>query len=100
MDCNRKYVQAYNAEEKRKRDAVNKQAEYWERKQAVCSGETSSKKSSSTSSYTYTGKGYSNDEWPDCDDYDDIEDFLDEWDGYMPDGSDAEEYWSDWGYDD
>lgn len=33
---------------------------------------------------------------PDCDDYEDYEEFMDEWDGCMPDGSDAEDYWEDW----
>lgn len=23
-------------------------------------------------------------------------DFMDDWDGYMPDGSDAEDYWENW----
>ena len=35
-------------------------------------------------------------ELPDCDDYEDYEDFMDDWDGYMPDGSNAEDYWEDW----
>ena len=35
-------------------------------------------------------------ELPDCDDYEGYEDFMDDWDGYMPDGSDAEDYWEDW----
>ena len=29
-------------------------------------------------------------------DYDDLDDFLDDWDGCMPDGSDAEDYWGNW----
>lgn len=33
---------------------------------------------------------------PDCDDYDSYEDFMDDWDGRMPDGSDAEDYWENW----
>ena len=33
---------------------------------------------------------------PDPDDYEDYDDFMDDWDGYMPDGSDAEDYWEDW----
>lgn len=33
---------------------------------------------------------------PDPDDYDSYDDFMDDWDGYMPDGSDAEDYWEDW----
>ena len=35
-------------------------------------------------------------EMPDCDDYDCFEDFMDDWDGKMPDGSDAEDYWENW----
>ena len=35
-------------------------------------------------------------EMPDCDDCESYEDFMDDWDGYMPDGSDAEDYWEDW----
>ena len=35
-------------------------------------------------------------EMPDCDDYDSYEDFMDDWDGNMPDGSDAEDYWENW----
>lgn len=35
-------------------------------------------------------------ELPDCDDYESYEDFMDDWDSYMPDGSDAEDYWEDW----
>lgn len=33
---------------------------------------------------------------PDCDDYDSYEEFMDEWEGFMPDGSDAEDYWENW----
>lgn len=33
---------------------------------------------------------------PDCDDYESYEDFMDDWDGCMPDGSDAEDYWENW----
>lgn len=35
-------------------------------------------------------------EMPDCDDYDSFDDFMDDWDGRMPDGSDAEDYWENW----
>jgi len=35
-------------------------------------------------------------EMPDCDDYDSFEEFMDDWDGCMPDGSDAEDYWDNW----
>ena len=35
-------------------------------------------------------------EMPDCDDYADYDDFMDDWDGNMPDGSDAGEYWDNW----
>lgn len=40
-----------------------------------------------------TTKKYS---MPDCDDYDSYDDFMDDWDGFMPDGSDAEDYWENW----
>lgn len=35
-------------------------------------------------------------EMPDCDDYEDWEEFMDDWDGCMPDGSDASDYWDNW----
>lgn len=35
-------------------------------------------------------------EWPDCDDYWDEDEFLDDWDGNMPDDSDAMDYWDNW----
>lgn len=50
-------------------------------------------KSSSSGSYVFHG---SHTEWPDCDDYDSLEDFLDDWDGEMPNGMDAEDYWDNW----
>ena len=40
----------------------------------------------------YSGKS----NMPDCDDYDSFEDFMDDWDGYMPGGIDAEDYWENW----
>ena len=57
-------------------------------KKSSYSSTTSKKSSSSTSKRNY--------EMPDCDDYEDYDDFMDEWDGYMPDGSDAEDYWDNW----
>ena len=33
---------------------------------------------------------------PDCDDYEDFDEFMDEWEGRMPDGSNAEDYWENW----
>lgn len=50
------------------------------------------KKSTSKSTSSYKKKVT----MPDCDDYDSYEDFMDDWDGYMPDGSDAEDYWENW----
>ena len=47
---------------------------------------SSNKKSSSTKKYRM----------PDCDDYESYDDFMDDWDGNMPDDSDAEDYWEDW----
>jgi len=35
-------------------------------------------------------------EMPDCDDYETFDDFMDDWEGRMPDGSDAEDYWENW----
>ena len=55
---------------------------------------SSSKKSSSyKKSSSSKKKSYS---MPDCDDYEDFDDFMDDWDGCMPDGSDAEDYWDNW----
>lgn len=54
-------------------------------------------KKNSSSKPTYKSKQKTKEsEWPDPDDYDSYEDFMDEWDGYMPDGSDAEDYWENW----
>lgn len=35
-------------------------------------------------------------EMPDCDDYEDYDEFMDDWEGEMPDGSDAQDYWENW----
>ena len=51
---------------------------------------TRSSYSTQSSTSSYTG------EMPDCDDYEDYDEFMDDWDGCMPDGSDAEDYWEDW----
>lgn len=58
---------------------------------------TSKSSTKSSSSYKKSSsskkKSYS---MPDCDDYEDFDDFMDDWDGCMPDGSDAEDYWDNW----
>ena len=54
------------------------------------------KSSSKYSSGKKSSKKSSKVEWPDCDDYEDEDDFLDDWDGNMPDGSDAMDYWDNW----
>ncbi len=57
------------------------------------------KKSSGSSYKKSSGKKSSKkscQEWPDCDDYWDEDEFLDDWDGNMPDGSDAMDYWDNW----
>ncbi len=41
-------------------------------------------------------KSYYTDDMPDCDDYDSWGEFMDDWDGNMPDGSDASDYWDNW----
>ena len=55
---------------------------------------------SSTRSSTYNSKKSTSStkcyDMPDCDDYESYEEFMDDWDGNMPDGSDAEDYWEDW----
>ena len=66
-----------------------------------CKGISSySTPSKNNSDHTYRPKKNSTShkeiEMPDCDDYEDYEDFMDNWDGYMPDGSDAEDYWENW----
>ena len=61
------------------------------------SGKSSSKnnkKSTYSSSKTKSKKKYY--DMPDCDDYEDYDDFMDDWDGCMPDDSDAEDYWDNW----
>lgn len=57
------------------------------------------KKANSSSSSSYTKKSGSKKkyiEWPDPDDYDSFEDFMDDWDGNMPYDMDAEDYWDNW----
>ena len=72
---------------------------------------TATKKNSKTTKNTYkrrsgssktskgkkmTNKSYYTDEMPDCDDYDNWGEFMDDWDGNMPNGSDASDYWDNW----
>ena len=54
------------------------------------SGKKSSGKKSSHKSYSYEQ------DMPDCDDYESWGEFMDDWDGNMPDGSDASDYWDNW----
>ena len=54
---------------------------------------TSGYKSSSSKKSSKKKRYY---EMPDCDDYEDYDDFMDDWDGCMPDDSDAEDYWDNW----
>lgn len=60
-------------------------------KQGSASGSSSSSKSGKSTIYNGTKPNM-----PDCDDYDSFEEFMDEWEGHMPDGSDAEDYWDNW----
>lgn len=56
-----------------------------------------SKPAETTPTPVYTSpKSQKKPELPDCGDYESYEDFMDDWDGYMPDDSDAEDYWEDW----
>ncbi len=59
---------------------------------------TTTKKKTTTRKKTSTSKKSTKKKvvMPDCDDYDSLDDFLDDWDGCMPDGSDAEDYWDNW----
>lgn len=60
---------------------------------------SSTKKSTSTKKTTSSkssSKSKSKVSLPDCDDYDTFDDFMDDWDGYMPGGIDAEDYWENW----
>ena len=59
-------------------------------------GSGSYKKSSSKKSSSKKSSKKSCQEWPDCDDYWDEDEFLDDWDGNMPDDSDAMDYWDNW----
>lgn len=52
--------------------------------------------SSKNSRKKLTKKSYYTDDMPDCDDYDNWGEFMDDWDGNMPDGSDASDYWDNW----
>lgn len=61
-------------------------------KSSSSSSSSSGYKSNSSSKSSYSSKT----SMPDCDDYEDYDDFMDDWDGYMPDGSDAEDYWENW----
>ena len=56
-------------------------------------GSSRYKKSTSKKSSKKSSKSV---EWPDCDDYWDEDEFLDDWDGNMPDDSDAMDYWDNW----
>ena len=61
--------------------------------------DNSKKKTGSTNSSRrkkMTKKSYYTDDMPDCDDYDNWGEFMDDWDGNMPDGSDASDYWDNW----
>lgn len=62
---------------------------------AYCSKHQSSKRSNISKSTT-SKKSTQKVKMPDCDDYDSYDDFMDDWDGCMPDGSDAEDYWENW----
>ena len=70
------------------------------KKKNQSSNSTSSNSSKSYSSSSYSSKKKSSStkkySMPDCDDYESYDDFMDDWDGNMPDGSDAEDYWEDW----
>ena len=60
---------------------------------------TSYSSNNKSTSSSYNSKSYTTKkkvEMPACDHYEDYDDFMDDWDGCMPDGSDAEDYWENW----
>ena len=69
----------------------------WETKKSNSSKSTKKSSGSSKSGKRkITKKSYYTDDMPDCDDYDNWGEFMDDWDGNMPDGSDASDYWDNW----
>lgn len=79
-----KRVQNYDAAYKR---AVEEQYQIQKKKEEAAKNakQTTTKKSSKNTT-----------SMPDCDDYESFDDFMDDWDGKMPDGSNAEDYWDNW----
>ncbi len=84
---NTKYSSTY-----KKNSATKKKNNYTKKNNKKSSGKSSYKKKS----YNKKSSKKSYEEWPDCDDYWDEDEFLDDWDGNMPDGSDAMDYWDNW----
>ena len=80
-----------NASPKAKQELYNANKKYIPEKKTT---KTNNKKSNSAKNTSTSKKKSST--MPDCDDYDSYEDFMDDWDGNMPDGSDAEDYWENW----
>lgn len=66
---------------------------YCSKHEAISKAKSGIKSSGSSKSNSY---GKHKVEWPDCDDYDSYEDFMDDWDGNMPYDIDAEDYWENW----
>ncbi len=58
--------------------------------------ENTQKRNNTDTHRKLTDKSYYTDEMPDPDDYDNWGDFMDDWDGNMPDGSDASDYYDNW----
>ncbi len=82
---NTKYSSSYKKNTSKKKNYTKKNTKK--------SSGSSYKKSTSKKSSKKSSKCV---EWPDCDDYWDEDEFLDDWDGNMPDGSDAMDYWDNW----
>ncbi|MCR5604926.1 MAG: hypothetical protein K6G27_14675 [Lachnospiraceae bacterium] len=76
-----------------KKKAYKKNSKSTKKNSSVRSG---SKYSTKKKSYSKSKKKEKEAEWPDCDDYWDEDEFLDDWDGNMPDDSDAMDYWDNW----
>ena len=81
----------YSSSYKKNNTKKNTKKSYTKKNSKKSTGSGSYKKSSSKKSSKKSCQ-----EWPDCDDYWDEDEFLDDWDGNMPDDSDAMDYWDNW----
>lgn len=95
--CNNKCASGSNYCYIHKSHSNVKKDSRWETKKNN-SGKNTKKNSGSSKSNKSktTKKSYYTEDMPDCDDYGSWGEFMDDWDGNMPDGSDASDYWDNW----